>query len=91
MMTEIKVPALGESVTEATIGQWFKKEGEAVRADEPVVERIEEGAIRRRRRADDNGIAHRPAMIWLIRPSACLRKVQASSTAPPSSSRSALK
>jgi len=27
MMTEIKVPALGESVTEATIGQWFKKEG----------------------------------------------------------------
>jgi 2-oxoglutarate dehydrogenase E2 component (dihydrolipoamide succinyltransferase) len=38
MMTEIKVPALGESVTEATIGQWFKKEGEAVKADEPVVE-----------------------------------------------------
>ncbi|HEX2429711.1 MAG TPA: 2-oxoglutarate dehydrogenase complex dihydrolipoyllysine-residue succinyltransferase [Aestuariivirgaceae bacterium] len=37
-MTEIKVPALGESVTEATIGQWFKKEGEAVKADEPVVE-----------------------------------------------------
>ena len=38
MMTEIKVPALGESVTEATIGQWFKKAGEAVKADEPVVE-----------------------------------------------------
>jgi 2-oxoglutarate dehydrogenase E2 component (dihydrolipoamide succinyltransferase) len=37
-MIEIKVPALGESVTEATIGQWFKKEGEAVKADEPVVE-----------------------------------------------------
>ena len=37
-MIEIKVPALGESVTEATIGQWFKKEGEAVKAEEPVVE-----------------------------------------------------
>src|SRR5262245_3852714 len=38
MTIEIRVPALGESVTEATIGQWFKKEGEAVKADEPVVE-----------------------------------------------------
>ncbi len=38
MATEIRVPALGESVTEATIGQWFKKVGEAVAADEPVVE-----------------------------------------------------
>ncbi len=38
MATEIKVPALGESVSEATIGQWFKKPGEAVTADEPLVE-----------------------------------------------------
>ena len=38
MAKEIRVPALGESVTEATIGQWFKKEGEAVTADEPLVE-----------------------------------------------------
>jgi len=38
MASEIKVPTLGESVTEATIGQWFKKEGEAVAADEPLVE-----------------------------------------------------
>ena len=37
-MTEIRVPTLGESVTEATIGQWLKKPGEAVNADEPVVE-----------------------------------------------------
>ena len=35
---EIKVPTLGESVTEATVGQWFKKEGDAVKADEPLVE-----------------------------------------------------
>jgi 2-oxoglutarate dehydrogenase E2 component (dihydrolipoamide succinyltransferase) len=37
-MTEIRVPALGESVTEATIGRWFKKPGEAVAVDEPLVE-----------------------------------------------------
>ena len=37
-MTEIRVPALGESVTEATIGKWFKKAGEAVAVDEPLVE-----------------------------------------------------
>ncbi|WP_234054083.1 MULTISPECIES: 2-oxoglutarate dehydrogenase complex dihydrolipoyllysine-residue succinyltransferase [unclassified Xanthobacter] len=38
MATEIRVPTLGESVTEATIGKWFKKPGEAVKADEPIVE-----------------------------------------------------
>ncbi|HHN72897.1 MAG TPA: dihydrolipoamide succinyltransferase, partial [Thermopetrobacter sp.] len=38
MTTEIRVPTLGESVTEATIGQWFRAEGETVRADEPLVE-----------------------------------------------------
>ena len=38
MSTEIRVPTLGESVTEATVGQWFKKSGDAVNADEPVVE-----------------------------------------------------
>ena len=38
MATEIRVPALGESVVEATVGQWFKQAGEAVTADEPLVE-----------------------------------------------------
>ena len=37
-MTEIRVPTLGESVTEATVGKWFKKAGDAVAADEPLVE-----------------------------------------------------
>ncbi len=37
-MAEIKVPSLGESVTEATVAQWLKKEGDAVKADEPIVE-----------------------------------------------------
>jgi 2-oxoglutarate dehydrogenase E2 component (dihydrolipoamide succinyltransferase) len=38
MAIEIRVPTLGESVTEATVGQWFKKTGDAVKADEPLVE-----------------------------------------------------
>jgi 2-oxoglutarate dehydrogenase E2 component (dihydrolipoamide succinyltransferase) len=38
MASEIRVPTLGESVSEATIGRWFKKPGEAVKVDEPVVE-----------------------------------------------------
>jgi len=37
-MTEIRVPTLGESVTEATIGKWFKQRGDLVAADEPLVE-----------------------------------------------------
>ncbi|MGH6632588.1 MAG: 2-oxo acid dehydrogenase subunit E2, partial [Sphingopyxis sp.] len=36
MSTEVKVPTLGESVTEATIGEWLKKPGEAVALDEPI-------------------------------------------------------
>jgi len=38
MATEIRVPTLGESVSEATIARWFKQPGEAVKADEPLVE-----------------------------------------------------
>jgi 2-oxoglutarate dehydrogenase E2 component (dihydrolipoamide succinyltransferase) len=38
MATEIRVPALGESVTEATIAKWMKSEGDTVAADEPLVE-----------------------------------------------------
>ncbi|MBV1701177.1 MAG: 2-oxoglutarate dehydrogenase complex dihydrolipoyllysine-residue succinyltransferase [Hyphomicrobiales bacterium] len=38
MAIEIRVPTLGESVTEATIGKWFKKLGETVKKDEPLVE-----------------------------------------------------
>jgi len=38
MAIEIRVPALGESITEATVGKWFKKAGEPVKADEPLVE-----------------------------------------------------
>ncbi|MBN9587852.1 MAG: dihydrolipoamide succinyltransferase [Alphaproteobacteria bacterium 64-11] len=38
MTVEIKVPAMGESVTEATVSKWFKKEGDAVKRDEPLLE-----------------------------------------------------
>ncbi|KQS63736.1 dihydrolipoamide succinyltransferase [Rhizobium sp. Leaf371] len=38
MATEIRVPTLGESVSEATIGTWFKKVGDTVNADEPLLE-----------------------------------------------------
>jgi 2-oxoglutarate dehydrogenase E2 component (dihydrolipoamide succinyltransferase) len=38
MATEIRVPTLGESVSEATVGTWFKKVGDAVKADEPMLE-----------------------------------------------------
>jgi 2-oxoglutarate dehydrogenase E2 component (dihydrolipoamide succinyltransferase) len=36
MITEVKVPILGESITEATLGQWLKKPGDAVAVDEPI-------------------------------------------------------
>ncbi|GGO95858.1 2-oxoglutarate dehydrogenase complex dihydrolipoyllysine-residue succinyltransferase [Stakelama pacifica] len=36
MATEVKVPTLGESITEATLGEWLKKPGDAVAADEPI-------------------------------------------------------
>jgi 2-oxoglutarate dehydrogenase E2 component (dihydrolipoamide succinyltransferase) len=38
MSIDIKVPAMGESVTEATVARWFKKEGDSVSRDEPLVE-----------------------------------------------------
>jgi 2-oxoglutarate dehydrogenase E2 component (dihydrolipoamide succinyltransferase) len=38
MATEIRVPTLGESISEATVGKWYKQRGDAVNADEPLVE-----------------------------------------------------
>ena len=37
-MTDIKIPNVGESVSEVTIAQWFKAVGDAVKKDEPLVE-----------------------------------------------------
>ena len=36
MSIEVTVPMLGESITEATLGEWLKKPGDAVKADEPI-------------------------------------------------------
>ena len=38
MSEEVTVPVLGESITEATVSKWLKKEGDTVEADEPIVE-----------------------------------------------------
>ena len=38
MATEIRVPTLGKSVSEATVGTWFKKVGDVIKADEPILE-----------------------------------------------------
>src|SRR5437763_17167849 len=38
IMAEMRVPTVGETVTEATIGKWYKKPGEPVAGDEPLVE-----------------------------------------------------
>ena len=38
MTIDIRVPVLGESITEATVGKWYKKAGDVVKVDEPLVE-----------------------------------------------------
>ena len=37
MATDVTIPALGESITEATVGEWLKNPGDAVAVDEPIV------------------------------------------------------
>jgi 2-oxoglutarate dehydrogenase E2 component (dihydrolipoamide succinyltransferase) len=54
MSTEIKVPTLGESVSEATVAKWFKKVGDAVAVDEPLVE-LETDKVTVEVRADTAG------------------------------------
>ncbi len=54
MSTEIRVPALGESVSEATVAKWFKKVGDAVAVDDPLVE-LETDKVTVEVRADTAG------------------------------------
>ncbi len=64
MATDILVPTLGESVSEATIGRWFKKPGDPVKADEPLVEletdkvNLEVGAERDGKEQDEEEAFH---------------------------------
>lgn len=55
MATEIRVPIMGESVTEATVGQWLKQVGEAVKVDEPLVE-LETDKVAQEILAPANGV-----------------------------------
>ncbi len=58
MATEIVVPPLGESVLEATVGRWLKKEGDAVAAGEPVVE-LETEKVSTQVSAEEAGVLSR--------------------------------
>ena len=55
MAIEIRVPTLGESISEATVGKWFKKKGEAVKVDEPLVE-LETDKVTLEVNAPSNGV-----------------------------------
>jgi 2-oxoglutarate dehydrogenase E2 component (dihydrolipoamide succinyltransferase) len=55
MAIEIRVPTLGESISEATVGKWFKKKGDAVKADEPLVE-LETDKVTLEVNAPSNGV-----------------------------------
>ena len=54
-MTEIKVPTLGESVSEATVGAWQVSEGDAVKRDDVLVE-LETDKVAVEVRAEDDGV-----------------------------------
>jgi 2-oxoglutarate dehydrogenase E2 component (dihydrolipoamide succinyltransferase) len=58
MAVEIRVPTLGESVLEATIGRWLKQEGEPVAIGEPLVE-LETDKVNTELPADDSGVLER--------------------------------
>ena len=55
MSAEVTVPTLGESVTEAIIAKWFKKVGDAVKADEPIAE-LETDKVTMEVNAPANGV-----------------------------------
>ena len=58
MSEKIVVPALGESVTEATVSKWLKSQGEKVSADEPIVE-LETDKVNVEVPAPSNGVLER--------------------------------
>ena len=57
MAVEVKIPSLGESVTEAVIGRWLKQEGEPVAVDEPILE-IESDKANMELAAEQAGALH---------------------------------
>ncbi len=62
MATEIRVPPLGESIVEATVGRWLKREGDPVAVGEPVVE-LETEKVNTEVPADEGGV-----LVQILRP-----------------------
>src|SRR5436309_2887384 len=56
-VTEIKVPTVGESVTEATIGRWLKPDGAAVKVNDPILE-LETDKATQEVAAPESGVLH---------------------------------
>ena len=63
MSIVIKVPAVGESITEVTIGQWFKNDGEFVEMDEVICE-LESDKATFELTAESSGVLHTKAEEW---------------------------
>jgi 2-oxoglutarate dehydrogenase E2 component (dihydrolipoamide succinyltransferase) len=91
-MAEIRVPTLGESVTEATIGRWFKKAGDAVRADEPLAE-LETDKVTLEVNAPTAGVLAEIVAKEgeTVEPGALLGQIAEGATAPPKSGEAAPK
>ena len=83
MSTEVKVPTLGESVAEATIGEWLKQPGEAVAADEPIAS-LETDKVAMEVLAPVSGVmgAHGYAVGDTVGVGAVIGSIEASGAAP---------
>jgi len=83
-MTDIIAPTLGESVTEATVGRWFKQAGEPVRLDEPVAE-LETDKVTLEVNAPAAGVLSEilAAQGAIVAPGALLARISEGAVAPP--------
>jgi 2-oxoglutarate dehydrogenase E2 component (dihydrolipoamide succinyltransferase) len=83
-MTDIITPTLGESVTEATVGRWFKQAGEAVRQDEPLAE-LETDKVTLEVNAPASGVLAEilAAEGAIVAPGALLARISEGAAAPP--------
>ncbi len=88
-MADIITPTLGESVTEATVGRWFKQAGEAVRQDEPLAE-LETDKVTLEVNAPANGVLAEilAAEGAIVAPGALLARISEGAAAPPRPQRS---
>jgi len=86
MSTEVKVPVLGESITEATLGEWLKQPGDPVKADEPIAS-LETDKVSVEVPAPVAGVmgAHAVAVGDTVQVGALIASIEAGSGAPASS------